>query len=316
MGCDIHMAVQVQQPAGYLRADSAIRAYQRLATAGDAEAARRLEALTAYGPWELVACEHYSFLRTPLAPGWRTMKTTPNARGWQEDVATRLEVLPEPWFESRDYETFARLAGVRNSGEVTPIVEPRGLPEGFALPYGLAGLVAKLRERRRGKRGWEPDRFPELVRRWARAHPDYQGEAYALEQEALRLVGRASDGDDYVLGDHSHTWLLASEVLAYEGWGTVQRSGAVEHGAWRAWRESGADNPTGWAAWVGGGFALTVDESEAEGPAARAHRNAGGRLYVNCAWESPREWPMVEMAKAWAARFGAERVRFCFGFDS
>jgi len=72
--------------------------------------------------------------------------------GWEfapageESPGTRSygDTLYCDWYSGRNYELFAILAGVRNSSGLTPISEPRGLPDnvsdGFLREYGFEVL--------------------------------------------------------------------------------------------------------------------------------------------------------------------------------
>jgi hypothetical protein len=75
------------------------------------------------------------------------------------DVWVTVGILPG----LRDYRSFSRLANVRNDRDITPISEPRGLPEGFVVD---------------------------------------NSHVYDL------------NGIDIWLGDHSHSWLLVSEITS------------------------------------------------------------------------------------------------------
>lgn len=59
----------------------------------------------------------------------------------QEDPEHKRRTY-EHWFSDRNYELFAALAGVRNSGHIIPLFAPRGLPEDVATkndPDGEGG---------------------------------------------------------------------------------------------------------------------------------------------------------------------------------
>lgn len=103
MGCDIHMCVQVRGENGW----------ETAAISGDYQG-------RVPDGWRSVVWP-YGFTRIPRA--WD------GTSGDKDNVATTLDELPS-WWEARDYETFARLAGVRASAESPPpISEPRGFPE-------------------------------------------------------------------------------------------------------------------------------------------------------------------------------------------
>jgi hypothetical protein len=84
--------------------------------------------------------------------------------------------------ERRDYWLFAFLADVRNDGTFAPISEPRGLPEDFLMKAGEFGDLC------------HPVARVELL-----------GDQYHEPQWALELD----------LGDHSHSWLTSTELLAW-----------------------------------------------------------------------------------------------------
>lgn len=97
--------------------------------------------------------------------------------------------VPSNYEQDRHYQLFAVLAGVRNghgfagvpTGEaVTPIAEPRGLPDDFAIE-DEAHPLATL------------EHMNPLSRKW---HED---------DEKLEVW----------MGDHSHSWLTGKEILAW-----------------------------------------------------------------------------------------------------
>ena len=265
MGCDIHMSVEIREVSGYSRSDRFVRNLQREAAEDPAalEAIERIERRE--GPWIVAAIETWcpEGVAVVPGPGWRAVcfpwswatNPSPTTGDW---VVTTLRDVPTPWWEDRDYESFARLAGVRNSQGVIPISEPRGLPADYAPTSAVH------------EEGWE----------------------------------------QFELGDHSHSWLLAREVLEYEGWGVVDRQGQVELQVYREWKKAGTADPSSWCIRSSG--TSVVSEGEVPGLPEKTY----GRTMVQCSWTSPRKWPFVEMVNAWADRFGADSVRFTFGFDS
>lgn len=109
-------------------------------------------------------------------------KRTPN--GW-EDVPTK-------WDEGRHYFLFSVLADVRNGygfagvptyDPIKPIAKPRGLPVDFEVNEGMT----------------HPLKSVELLGSWAREWHEKHPE------EPL----------DKWMGDHSHSWLTADEILKY-----------------------------------------------------------------------------------------------------
>lgn len=255
MGCDIHMAVELRAISGHTRKDSHVRSLQRAAATGNREAASALEACSVReGPWKLAACEYYGYDVGDLRPGWHVIEWP---LPWNEEytlsMQSALKDPPMPYWDDRDYEAFARLAGVRNRQDVTSISEPRGVP-----------------------------------------------------------ADSTDCAEAEFLGDHSASWLGASEILdAPQFKGNVHRSGLVKLEDYDAWRELGNPNPKSWCI-AATGHIIYEESLEIQ----RDSAPVGMRTFVRCEWTSPKEWGVVDMARAWADRFGVEAVRFVFGFDS
>lgn len=153
-------------------------------------------------------------------------KRTPE--GW-EDVPTK-------WDEGRHYFLFSVLAGVRNgygfAGVPTyvplkPISEPRGLPSDFVVDHESHPLAQ-----------------PELLGWRAK----YRDDAEPLE---------------VWMGDHSHSWLTADEILAYATSGgddAVERTGVLSLEAYRKWDK--VSQPPAWCGGVSGNGILISLPSE------------------------------------------------------
>lgn len=113
--------------------------------------------------------------------------------------------VPSTYEQDRHYALFAWLAGVRNGGShcITPIAEPRGLPEDFTLDgdEGHQTSIANLDPRR---------------------------EKWLEESE------RTSGLKDIWMGDHSYSWLGADEILSAKP-PSAWRSGIVDREFFDSW---------------------------------------------------------------------------------
>jgi hypothetical protein len=152
---------------------------------------------------------------------------------FQKRTDAGWEDVPTTWDEGRHYFLFSVLAGVRNGfgfagtptyDPVKPISEPRGLPADFAMD-GDAHPVASV----------------ELLGWHARYHQDNEPIARWM-------------------GDHSHSWLTADEILAYEkagGQRAVERTGVLSLEAYREWDK--VSQPPAWCGGVmGHGILVSV----------------------------------------------------------
>lgn len=70
----------------------------------------------------------------PARDPWLVEQAEKHSDSW---YGTRAAV---DWYSDRNYRVFAVLANVRNSGEITPISEPRGLPDDMSQE--VAALIA------------------------------------------------------------------------------------------------------------------------------------------------------------------------------
>jgi len=186
--------------------------------------------------------------------------------------------IPSTWDQDRHYFLFSWLAGVRNGHgfagvptytPITPISEPRGLPEDFELvdedhpvvDPAVLGLRAK----------WlEPGETPSL---W--------------------------------MGDHSHSWLSADEILATPAPDRVWRTGVVERAFFDAW--DGHTPPEDWSGGISG-RQIKVAESPTDVMPDSTH--------VRIWWIQPGD--TLKYFTDEVARLKAEHgeVRLVFGFDS
>lgn len=149
--------------------------------------------------------------------------------GW-EDIASTYE-------QNRHYQLFAVLAGVRNGSgfagvptgdAVTPIADPRGLPEDFHTIGGDHPITKETATK------WElerldrwPDEYPNGLSRW--------------------------------MGDHSFSWLSGPEML---GWKPpiITQTGVLSREGYEAWDK--VSRPESYSGGVWGKGVLVVDESD------------------------------------------------------
>lgn len=169
----------------------------------------------------------------------------------------------ESYFEgNRHYFLFAWLANVRNGfgfagvpthTPITPISEPRGLPEDFDV---------------------------------------YDGEYHGSE--------------DCWLGDHSHSWLLADEILnAKNPCDSVWKTGIVELEIFKQW--DGVSQPERWCGGISG-----KDIVIAENPAMVNEDST----HVRISWKSPSNGLDYFINEIKRLKELHGEVRMVFGFDS
>lgn len=96
--------------------------------------------------------------------------------------------IPTEYDERRDYDLFAHLADVRNAIGATPIAYPRGLPEDFEVN--------------------------------GEDHPVPREMAYPWEVRASEKYGGHITR---WMGEHSHSWLMAEEILDHDFSGGIDR---------------------------------------------------------------------------------------------
>jgi hypothetical protein len=140
-------------------------------------------------------------------------------------------------FSSRNYDTFAVLANVRNGSGFAgvdtgdgfvPISEPRDLPDDMSAE--LRAIQASEGE------------------------DDEDGSRY----DRLRSAWGAS-----WLGDHSHSHVTLAELLAYDWTRRTNKRGEMTLGAWKAWKESGAQHPKNYCGGASGSAVRHVNETVA-----------------------------------------------------
>lgn len=134
-----------------------------------------------------MGCDIHLYVEHREAGEWRAVEPVGQPDYWGRQ-----------WQVSRDYAAFGLLSGVRNYCEVTPIAEPRGIPEDISwtiLRETLLGVLSNEAYAIREGLGEDTDGFCTLTqaKRWGDwfngtrewiVHPDY----------------------------HSHSWLTLSEL--------------------------------------------------------------------------------------------------------
>lgn len=198
-------------------------------------------------------------------------KLTPD--GWED--------VPTTWEEDRHYFLFSVLADVRNGfgfagiptyTPVVPISKPRGLPDDFVMVDDSHPL------RERELLGWRAK--------------------YRNEDEAPQVW----------MGDHSHSWLTADEILGYvtrKTESSTQYRGILTIEQYREWDRSSA--PECWCGGVSGpGIKVNVP-SEID----------DATTHVECKWVTTGLDQIAYFTKE-VQRLKDEHgeVRMVFGFDS
>lgn len=208
-------------------------------------------------------------------------KLTPH--GWED--------IPSNYEQNRHYQLFAVLAGVRNgfgfagvpTGEaVTPISMPRGLPDDFALQTRV---------------GDDED--------------DDEIEGYAVSPDCVdpRRQKWHSPGDLLFMGDHSHSWLTGSEMLAWaERAPVITKTGVLSREEYAKWDH--ASEPESYSGGIMGRDILVVNDDAISiaNPAA---------THIRVEWRSGLKQELAYFFDE-VARLVAEHgeIRFVFGFDS
>lgn len=192
----------------------------------------------------------------------------------------------------RHYQLFAVLAGVRNGSgfagiktgdEVVPISEPRGYPEDLKIEDDEI-VVPDIKF----TSPWRQKSVQE--------HPDWYKDP---EDNPLRIW----------MGDHSHSWLTSTEMLAwYENAPTVEHCGVISKAAYDAW--DGKTAPESYCGMISGPGVVVSDS-----------RGLGGvrpiATHVRVYWQQGLKEALAYFFEE-IARLHAEHgeVRFVFGFDS
>lgn len=190
--------------------------------------------------------------------------------GKWKDVPTELDL-------ERHYLLFAWLADVRNGfgfagipthTAVEPLSAPRGLPEDFFCVDDM-----------------HPVSGPEVLSPWRRKY-------WAADDKAVWM------------GDHSHSWLSADEILSAEP-PKVLRTGVVTREQFEAW--DGKSAPKEWSGGVAGRGILVSEPDEV----------TSATTHVQIEWfDDTRESFAYFLMEIRRLKELHGEVRFVFGFDS
>lgn len=186
--------------------------------------------------------------------------------------------VPSKFEEDRHYFLFAWLADVRNGfgfagipthTAIKPICQPRGLPSDFeCVDENHPVESSKLL-------GWR--------------------EKYRRPHEPLEIW----------LGDYSHSWLTADEILTADKPTNVLRTGVIPIAAFRAW--DGKSAPESWSGGISGPSITVSSPSEVT--------NATTHVQIEWFTDSSEELGyFIEEIARLKAEYG--EVRMLFGFDS
>lgn len=202
------------------------------------------------------------------------------------------EDIPHQYEMDRHYQLFAVLAGVRNgigfagvpTGEVVkPISAPRGYPEDFQVDEENRHLLAQM------------DHMDPRRRDFYELYPTIAGE------NPLQLW----------MGDHSHSWLTADEMLDwYATAPAVIQVGIISRADYDTWNHKTAPEH-GWRGGISGPGVVVVNDNDIE-------RSAKPEwTHIRVEWErslaEELDYFFAEVARLKAEH---EQVRFVFGFDS
>lgn len=198
----------------------------------------------------------------------------------------KWEDIPSKFDGNRHYQLFAVLAGVRNgtgfagikTGEpVKPIAEPRGLPDGFEVDESDVHPLASI----------------DLIAEWRRK--------YRSEGESL----------DVWMGDHSHSWLTAEEMLAwFANAPVVVQTGIFNRDDYERWDKKSPPD-FGYCGGIGGASVVLINDNQPE------RESSPNWTHIRCEWEQGLREELAYFFDE-VARLQAEhgQVRFVFGFDS
>ena len=211
-------------------------------------------------------------------------RQNPESKVWED--------IPHNYPMERHYQLFAVLAGVHNgtgfagvkTGErINPIAEPRGYPEGF---------VSKAFEE-----GCECDDL----------HPITSAEVIDPRRREWRADG---DPMSIWMGDHSHSWLTADEMLAwFETAPTVVHTGILARGVYEEWDHK--SRPASYCGGVSGWNVVLVEDN------AVMRDLTPNWTHIQCEWDASLKTELAYFFDE-VARLKREHgeVRFVFGFDS
>lgn len=142
---------------------------------------------------------------------------------WQAKKHGRWVDIESNWEQDRNYLLFSWLADVRNGfgfagvrtyDPINPIALPRGLPKDFEVADDMHPVTSKAILGRRAE--------------------------YLESGEPLEMF----------MGDHSHSWLYADEILAAQRPKDIRRTGVVPRSFYDAW--DGETPPDSWSGGISG----------------------------------------------------------------
>lgn len=205
----------------------------------------------------------------------------------------KWEDIPHRYEMERHYQLFAVLAGVRNgvgfagirTGEpVQPISEPRGYPDGFvSVGPNEEGADAE---------DMHPITTLDVI--------DPRRRQWHEDDEPMSIW----------MGDHSHSWLTADEMLAwYAAAPKVTKTGVLDRETYEQWDKQSP--PVSYSGNVFGNSVVMVNDNTVE------RSQTPDWNYIRCHWKANL---LTELAYFFdeVTRLQREfgQVRFVFGFDS
>lgn len=197
---------------------------------------------------------------------------------WQTKRDGKWVDVESTWDQDRHYFLFSWLADVRNGHgfagiptytPIKPIAQPRGYPADFEVEDDSHPVADKAVMGRRADYG-EPGEAPAM---W--------------------------------MGDHTHSWLTADEILATPAPDKVWRTGVIERATFEAW--DGHTPPAEWSGGISG-----RDIRVAEAPTDVEENTTHVRIY----WIQPGDTLKYFTDEVRRLKDAHGEVRLVFGFDS
>ena len=204
---------------------------------------------------------------------------------WQKKVADKWEDISSNYEQERHYQLFAVLAGVRNgygfagvpTGEtVSPISEPRGLPEDFLLVGVDTHPILSL------------DILDPRRRKWQ-----------ALDKPL-----------EIWMGDHSYSWLTGEEMLSWCPTApTVTKCGVISREEYESWGK--VSSPREYCGGISGRGIVVIEDNEVAKSTAPNWTHI--RVYWKASLRDELTYFFEEVKKLTELH---GEIRFVFGFDS
>lgn len=234
---------------------------------------------------------------------------------FQAKLDGNWEDIRSDWEQDRHYFLFAWLANVRNGygfagvpthDAIRPINdgELRGIPADFSM-VGNSHVVTTT----------------DALKPWYRKQLELRKmleEGKELPEGATCYYPPDESLDDESdpfgsvwMGDHSHTWLTAEEILnAERPAGGRHNEGVVGRDTYWQWKNSGSVNPKHWAGGVAGPDVIVVDEADV------MTLREDQYTHVRCKWTDEDDGLsyFVDEVKRLKDIYG--EVRLVIGFDS